>query len=213
MGCSTTKAYDKTTPPEQICTVKITNSIYAELFDGQDVSKVWKTPNLGELTLKIPEGRHDFMFSVFYSGKSLAGGRDVQIRANGLNVSRNFVAGHSYVVVTEPPMIELMNSRSGSISVRTVIVDTTKTATTGGLFTITNASEINGKYIVLYAVVGSMASVTGMNSQKGRTFIGVKVENGRAEIPVWYRNLATGKADFFDYEGTDISEEAQLFIT
>ena len=202
-SCSTTKAYDKSIPVEETCEIEIMNSIYLKTFDGRDVSGKFKTPNLGTLKLIIPAGNHGLTFDIFYSDTINV------IKAYGLVINYNFIAGHKYIVRSDPPFILL---RSGD-KVRIDIVDLTQ-GVTDGLLTINGLEEFNGKYISFSGQVGKYSFLMGSKGKKGiSNDIGVQIENGRAEIPVYYWDTtATMGVAYGPFSGDASASNINIYI-
>jgi len=179
VSCSTTKVFDKSIPVEETAEIEIMNSIYLITFNGENVSKKYKTPNLGTLKLRIPAGQHNLSFNIFYSDTKNV------IRANDLRVRYNFKPGHNYIVRSDPPFLLV---RSGGL-VSIDIVDLSE-GITDGLLTINGLDEFNGKYI---AFSGQLSQYTFLMGSKGKqglaNDIGILIENGTAEIPVFSNDM------------------------
>lgn len=99
-----------------------------------------------------------------------------------------FEAGHRYVVKTIPLINALQNGSNVSI----VAINLSKPTTTGFL-TINGLDEFNGKYISFLAQIVGYEFVAGSKGWKEKCDIGVLIDNGRAEIPLFlYNSFSSG---------------------
>jgi hypothetical protein len=178
------------------------------------MNRKWVAPMAGRTTVRIPSGNHDMTFYVKWSGNT--GNERVSILSKDMDISYNFTAGHRYALVTDPFITTLMYGVSGRGDINVNIVDITPSTTTNGSITITNASELNGKYVYFVAPASSdgLSSLVGYKSRDKKGVIGGKVENGIIELPLWYMHLGVG-VDTFNFDWSVVvykGREAALFI-
>ena len=99
-----------------------------------------------------------------------------------------FEAGQRYTVKTVP----LINALKEGDIVRIKAINLSN-PTTKGLLTINGLDEFNGKYISLLAQIAGFDFIAGSKGWQEKCDIGVLIENGKAEIPLFlYNSFSSG---------------------
>jgi len=80
---------------------------------------------------------------------------------------------------------------------------------TNGKFTLTNASDYNNKYVVLFGTFGNVSSPAALygfdDAVSVTSFKGFKIENGEVEIPLYQITYGDNKFTAFTHTGDVIS--------
>lgn len=168
--------FDATTPDEQLATLVVPGGTF-DVFEFAGKPVGWfKVSLLKSTIVKIPSGIHKVKFNYYFGGNDNYKAEHFKDR----ELTFDFKAGNVY---------ELIHTENtgffGDGRFSFFVIDVTP-GVTDCFLTVTGLEEFNGKYILFTAYSETYNYARGVKGMlEKNNFLGVLVENGKAEIPIY----------------------------